>query len=490
VSHADEPLRAATSHGASTPRGLDAAAADVPGRGRFGRMFPCLPAGELTDATIDEVVATLLEAATELRENDAIPAGYTYLGQFVDHDLTFDPSSLGQRTGDPQALADFRTPRLDLDSMYGSGPSDQPFLYEWADERDRGVKLLVERRRTAVNAPPKLYFDLPRNAQGRALIGDPRNDENLIVAQLHLLFMQFHNAVVDHLRDGGLAGPALLREAQRVVRWHYQWIVTHDFLSRVAGGELAGSLVAAAVSGAGGERRCFCWDDEPFMPVEFSGAAYRFGHSMVRPGYLVNSPDVSFSILPLSATKLGLRGLRRLPSALVIDWRFFFELAGPPRGPQASTRIDPIVARRLFDLPPDIGTDAAPQLPRLNLLRGRRLRLPSGPDVARAMGIEPLDATGLQLSRFASESVREALLRAAPLWYYVLCEADARHEGKQLGPVGGRIVAEVLVGLLEGDAASYVHAEPAWTPTLPCAIPGDFTMGDLVRFTHPEYRDG
>jgi hypothetical protein len=451
-------------------------------------MFPGLPPGELSDDTIDEVVDRLFAGAGDLRENPDIPAGYTYLGQFVDHDLTFDPSSLGQKTGDPQAIVDFRTPRLDLDSMYGSGPADQPFLYEWTDAHDRGVKLLVERRRRPVDAAPKPYFDLPRNAQGRALIGDPRNDENLIVAQLHLLFMQFHNAVVDHLRDEDLAGPALFREARRVVRWHYQWIVTHDFLARVAGAELAGSLVDAAVTGAGGERRCFCWDGEPFMPVEFSGAAYRFGHSMVRPGYFVNAEDISFSILPLSPAKLGLRGLRRLPSHLVIDWRRFFELAQSPRGPQSSTRIDPVIARRLFELPSDIGTDGAPQLPRLNLLRARRLRLPSGPDVARAMGIEPLDAAGLQLERFASASVREALLRAAPLWYYVLCEADAFHEGKQLGPVGGRIVAEVLVGVLEGDPASYVHAPSAWTPTLPCAKPGDFTMSDLVRFTHPEYR--
>ncbi len=474
----------ATTHGASAPRGMQAATADLPGRGRFGRMFPCLPARDLSPETLDALVEGLRARSAELLTNQDIPAGYTYLGQFVDHDLTFDPSALGQKAGDPQAIVDFRTPRLDLDSVYGSGPSDQPFLYEWADERDRGVKLLVE----SVPAAPGPYIDLPRNAQERAIIGDPRNDENLVVAQLHLLFMQFHNAVVDHLRRPDLTGPALFRAARRIVSWHYQWIVTHDFLHRVAGGELAGSLVDAAVTGAGGERRCFCWDGEPFMPVEFSGAAYRFGHSMVRPGYSVNAADTEHSILPLSATKLGLRGLRRLPSELVIDWRFFFDLPGdPPQPPQPSTRIDTAVVTRLFALPRDIGTDGEPKLPRLNLLRAQRLRLPAGPDVARAMGEEPLDAAGLQLERFPA-TVRSELLVAAPLWYYVLCEAEAREEGKRLGPVGARIVAEVLVGLLEGDPASYVNAPTAWTPCLDSAAPGDFTMSDLVRFTHQRYR--
>jgi hypothetical protein len=487
VTHAHHSGEPAT-HGASPPRGLEAAAADVPGRGRFGRMFPCLPPADLSPRALDGLVEGLLGRAGELSTNPAIPAGFTYLGQFVDHDLTFDPSSLGQQRSDPQALVDFRTPRLDLDSMYGSGPSDQPYLYEWADAADRGVKLLVERLRTPLDARPQRYFDLPRNAQGRALIGDPRNDENLIVAQLHLLFMQFHNAVAEHLRSDELAGPALFREAQRVVRWHYQWIVTHDFLRRVAGAELAGSLVAAAVAGTGGERRCFCWDGEPFMPVEFSGAAFRFGHSMVRPGYRVNSADVEVSILPLSPTKPNLRGFRPLPRDLVIDWRFFFQLAERSPGPQPSTSIDTIIARRLFALPGDIGHDGEPQLPRLNLLRANRLRLPSGPDVARAMGIAPLEAAGLQLSRFPAE-VRDELLASAPLWFYVLCEAEALG-GTRLGPVGGRIVAEVLVGLLEGDPASYVHAARAWAPTLESEVPGDFTMSDLVRFTHPEYRDG
>jgi len=449
-------------------------------------MFPCLPVRVLSEEALEALVTKLLDLSPGVSPNDDIPAGYTYLGQFVDHDLTFDPSSLGQKSGDPQAIVDFRTPRLDLDSVYGSGPSDQPYLYEWADESDRGVKLLVEH----VAAAPKPYCDLPRNAQGRALIGDPRNDENLIVAQMHLLFIRFHNAVVECVRcEEGLAGPALFRRAQQIVRWHYGWIVTHDFLGRVAGHDLAGGLVDAAVTGEGDGRRCFCWEGEPFMPVEFSGAAYRFGHSMVRPGYNVNSPDVGFPILPLSPTKLGLRGLRRLPPELVIDWRFFFAIGDePPQQPQPSMRIDTTIATRLFDLPSDIGTDGQPQLPLLNLLRARRLRLPAGPDVARAMGIEPLDAAGLQLQDIASPTIRDELLRAAPLWYYVLCEAQALHEGMQLGPVGGRIVAEVLVGLLEGDPASYVHASPAWRPTLERAAPDDFAMSDLVRFTHPEYR--
>src|SRR5215210_130173 len=175
----------AVGHGAA-PRGLGAQdGADLP-RGRFGRMFPGRPACEAGPEAIEQLVA-LMERRVNLTQNHDLPAGFTYLAQFVDHDITFDPTTLADRESDPQALVNFRTPRLDLDSVYGLGPAVQPYLYDWTDTRPRGVRLLAGCNRHGVD-------DLPRNHQGRALVGDPRNDEHAIIAQLHLLFIRFHNA--------------------------------------------------------------------------------------------------------------------------------------------------------------------------------------------------------------------------------------------------------------------------------------------------------
>jgi hypothetical protein len=129
-----------------------------------------------TDNALIHLGKTMREPAGAGAEEDNqnLPAAYTYLGQFVDHDITFDPTSLQQQVNDPDALTDFRTPRYDLDSLYGRGPDDSPYLYEWTDPRFRGIKLLAGRNPDAdVDGTPLTRQDLPRNEQGRALIGDP-----------------------------------------------------------------------------------------------------------------------------------------------------------------------------------------------------------------------------------------------------------------------------------------------------------------------------
>lgn len=446
-------------------------------------MFPSLPRLDPGSDAIEKLATTMLRAGDEPAPNLCIPSGYTYFAQFVDHDITFDPTSQLQRDNDPHALVDFRTPRFDLDSLYGSGPADQPFLYDWSSASDPGVKLLVGRnpRRKGLAAR-----DLPRNQQGRALVGDARNDENLIVSQLHLLFIGFHNRVVDHVRRRSprLRGAQLLEEAQRIVRWHYQWIVTHDFLRRIVGAEMADRVFAPGVGSAGPtvERRFYTWPHEPYMPVEFSGAAYRFGHSIVREDYILNDAlrtGVPI-LLPPGERGAHLGGFRRLPASLTIEWKHFFKTTSTPPA-MRSMLIDTSLAKALSRLPPD-----GAALTRLNLQRGRALGLPAGRDVAHAMGEVPLTAKTLGLEplpRGIDHETRHALLRATPLWYYVLCEAKARAKGKHLGPVGGRIVAEVLVGLLEGDPHSYLRQWPTWKPELRRADHDTFTMADLVRFT-------
>jgi hypothetical protein len=450
-------------------------------------MFPRAARPDPGNDAVEELVRLMTIFASALHsDNDTIPSGYTYLGQFVDHDLTFDPlSKLGDHN-DPRTLVNFRTPRFDLDSVYGSGPADQPFLYEWKTRRDRGVKLLVGHHDG--------IDDLPRNAEGLALVGDARNDENLIVSQLHLLFIRFHNAVVDWLRGpaGADAPPGSAQEradlfecAQRIVRWHYQWIVTHDFLRRIVGTTLACDVLrdgkVSAPLPASVHLRHFDVRDTPYIPVEFSGAAYRFGHSMVRQGYVINA-DATPTIFPPGGAEPGdrdLSGFRCLPAALVIEWDRFFWKKADGDATNSSLRINNRINPLLFEVP-DRGA-----LPWLNLQRGRTLGLPSGPAVAEAMGARQLTVVELQLDPSDPTGINDRLVAETPLWYYILCEAGVNEFGdaEHLGPVGGRIVAEVLVGLLQADPASYLREDPAWRPReLPAACEGDFTMIDLVNF--------
>jgi hypothetical protein len=444
-------------------------------------MFPKRKACDVSDEAIAEMVSWMGDPARSQPSNPRIPAGFTYLGQFIDHDITFDPVSKLDRLADPKALRNFRTPRLDLDSVYGSGPVAQPFLYDWKDTEPAGTRLLIGRNEVD---------ELPRNQQGRALIGDMRNDENAIVAQLHLLFIRFHNAVVDWLcRNGDVPErDELFDHAQRIVRWHYQWIVLHEFLPAVVGDGIAGEVMVADDDGAVREVRCtyFEWPDDaqPFIPVEFSGAAYRFGHSMARADYGLKRIPKGAGIVAEAARTVplfpDLAGFTWLRESLVIDWERFFALPGADHPPQPSQKIDSSLVKPLFNLPED---PANRGLARRNLRRGRVLRLPSGQEVADAMEEDPLSEEELQLEHMPRS--RDELKAATPLWYYILCEtsravdADGRPQpGEHLGPVGGRIVAEVIAGLMEADRSSYLH-EDGWKPEL--GRNGTFTMGDLVK---------
>ena len=220
-------------------------------RGRFGRIFPSLPPFASDTRRVRQALAELgarggpMDASVPNPDgtpggrnfdNPNITAGFTYLGQFLDHDMTFDPTSSLARQQDPESIRNFRIPALDLDSIYGGGPDVSPHLYDRTVDRGR-TTLLTEEIPGSLGASMGglARFDLPRNSQMTALAADPRNDENLIVSQLHLAFLRFHNQVVADVRED--AGPAVtadevFSEASRLVRWHYQWIVLHDFLDR------------------------------------------------------------------------------------------------------------------------------------------------------------------------------------------------------------------------------------------------------------------
>ena len=488
-------------------RGIDVVPSSSSTAGRFGRMFRNLPVFELSKLSLLTPLARKMVPAGggAPAENPDIPSGYTYLGQFIDHDITFDTVSSLQRQNDPDALHNTRTPRFDLDSLYGRGPADQPYLYE------DGVRLRlgesVQGGAPPEVAGPDLARTMPRetngqpNFHGRALIGDPRNDENLIVSQLHLTMLKFHNAVVDHVQaTTPLTGDNLFKEAQRLTRWHYQWVVVHDFLNRIVGEQVIDDILRPAPylvleNGAPREVSLPRWTprfyeprEHPYIPVEFSVAAYRFGHSMIRGRYHINTflrdtvgagPFPIFGPEELPANDLtNLNGFRRLPDAWGFEWQLFFAMPGSSEAPQPSLAIDPFLAGPLGTLPLSVAADPPHSLAERNLQRGVRLGLPSGTSVARRMGIEPLTPAQLDLADVAPE-----LQEHPPLWYYLLKEAQVLAGGTKLGPVGGRIVAEVLLGLLALDPLSYLRVEPAWTPRAPLARDdGSFDMPQLIRF--------
>jgi hypothetical protein len=291
--------------------------------------------------------------------------------------------------------------------------------------------------------------------------------------------MNFHNAVVEHVKTNvGLTSPSeIFAEAQRLVRWHYQWVIVHEFLSKTVGESLVQDILTNG-------RKFYKWRNHPFIPVEFAVSAYRFGHSQVRPSYRSNFGPVPSDIdsqifrlifndnLPDSDDPDDLRGGKRAGRRF-IDWQTFFDFGdGQVR---QNKRIDTKLSTILFDLPGFPSGDVQ-SLAQRNLLRHLTFSLPSGQSVAKAMNLAPLNPNDL------SDLKPLHLDQKTPLWFYVLREADVQQDGKRLGAVGGRIVAEVFIGLLEGDSMSYLRQDPSWTPTLPSKVAGQFTMVDLLSF--------
>ncbi len=475
--------------------------------GRFGRMFGELPPfaadtqqirnalreigkpGGIMDAQDDLTagpIALITNPALSINNpnNLTSTAGMTFLGQFIDHDITFDPTSSLERQSDPEQIANFRTPTLALDNVYGAGPGGSPHLYDQS-LAGQGVKFLIEDLPGSTGKK-----DLPRNCQCTALIGDPRNDENLMVSQLHLAFLLFHNSVVDDVAaTSGLTRPdEIFAEAQRIVRWHYQWIILHEFLPITCGKAVVDDILANG-------RKFYSWNKEPFIPVEFSVAAYRFGHSQVRPSYRAHFSGLG-GLQPFFAMIFGseppadpgdpddLRGSVRAERRF-IEWPTFFNFGDGQVRP--NKKIDTKLSTPLFALPRNIGNVPHPDpvvepvsLAQRNLLRHLTFSLPSGQRVAKAMKLQPLsDGDFADLASFNLES-------QTPLWFYILREAQSLENGERLGPVGGSIVAEVFIGLLEGDASSFLSQDPDWEPTLPTVDSStqgeDFKIIDLLRF--------
>jgi hypothetical protein len=441
-------------------RAVDAPAAG----GGYRRLFPELDPLDCEDDALhalgraggacDAAAAAVAVGAGAPDPDAEGAAGWPVFGQFVAHDITADRSPLTHHA-ELAEIRNARSPRANLEPVYGDGPAGMPFLYD----RDDPAKLLVGRNDAGRPA------DLPRNPQGVALIGDPRNDVHLLMSQLHLAMLQLHNGLVDRLRDDGVAELELFAEARRAATWHYQWVLLEDFLPRVVGADLAGELLA------GGARSYRPDPGEAWIPLEFADAAYRFGHSQIRDRYQVNRDAEPVPLLP------DLLGFRPVPAVLAVDWSYLFDLPGRPPA-QRAKRIDGRLAASLIQLPQAIsGADAGDygSLAVRDLQRGQGVGLPSGEAVARRLGVEPLTPgeVGLGAAGWWLET---------PLWFYLLKEAEHRGGGERLGPVGGRLVGEVLVGIVDADGESYRAVDPGWRPTLPAAQEGRFGLADLLVF--------
>lgn len=446
----------------------------------------------------DNTSIALLEALGNMmgmpgRDNAAgdaqLPSGFTYFGQFVDHDITLDVSSSIDVETDATTINNMRSPSLDLDSLYGLGPALNPFLYEFPTGAipSTAIKFKLGTNTAGLSGGPSTNgggfggmqiqtdFDLPRvTGSNTAVIGDPRNDENLFVSQFHMAMLKFHNAVIDFLIIDNFSGD-LFVEVKKLVTQHYQWALVHDFLKRICG-QVAVNNALLSVNAAIGS---------PFsMPVEFSVAAYRFGHSLIRPNYWNNHRETNLSLM--QAFEFIRNPNLPVHSEKVVDFNAFFETGITVPIFNRARKIDSALTNGLANLPGFSGIMAS--LAIRNLRRGLALGLPSGQATALANGIVPLTIAQLKSGLPTDESNLLSsqgglLLNKTPLWYYILREAAVLEGGQKLGPLGSKIVAETFIRMLKRNESSYLNVVGGFTPSLPSNVAGDFKVADLIIFS-------
>ena len=517
------------------------------------------PASHLPADNPAKVVDDLKTLGTAMADNppntpvgdSIIPPVFTYWGQFIDHDLTAN-TDRDSRVSDitkpdlqpipphevTAKLKNLRRPTLDLDSVYGNGPAFVDRHSKDAGFYDGPRFRIGKNHEEGIpgdKIPPvaDLSRDLPRigalleqgvitkdiftdeqqkdpNFLTRAFIGDARNDENLIIAQLHLAFLKFHNAVVERIQADsprfGLWRPhghdaVVFERARQLTRWHYQWLVVHDWLKTVTFSGIVEKILL------GGPKHYQLRNHELFMPLEYSVAGFRFGHTLVRNAYDYNRnfgkknggpgvllPVADFDLLFLftgngfardsgDRTKsipapFGGQG-PTLPFNWVIEWDRFTD-KGSADPTHFARKLDTRLVPRLTEMVNE-GTKPAMQddankpirlllrfLAQRNLVRGYLLSLPTGQSVAQAMGVPVLSETELRQNN--SDAVNAALeqgrfLQRTPLWYYVLKEAEVRANGNSLGELGSRLVCETIIGLLVNDRNSYLNQRGGWDPS-------------------------
>jgi hypothetical protein len=470
----------------------------------FSKLFPDCPGVELSEeeAAILGGPGGLMHDYDGSSGDSEIPAGYIFFAQFVDHDITLDTTSnIRDAARDARKVAELpniRSVSLDLDCVYGFGPEGRPHIYDPAVPG-------------AIAVHPNGH-DLARSPGGTALIGDPRNDENIFVSQMQLMFHRFHNKL---LKDRF----PHFEEAQKETRYHYQWLVLFDFLKRLCDPEVYAFAAGQLLSG---KKYPLCYGPDKHgrltMPVEFSVAAYRVGHTMVRSHYAANAESQEIALFD---ERFGTLGFSALPEDLVVDWSYLLPVSRCIN-PRMSKSIDPLLADEIQDMPRPVVNSNNPNdraLAFRNLMRGNAMALPSGQDVAaklEAKGYPIKTPFDLELGRVPGWKRLEAVKRGkkpslaqqTPLFYYVLRESEVKHGGKHLGPVGSAILMEVFGGMLALCSTSFLKEKTPWNPD-PCVskekwrwwdqryvekfnrralveIPGyfPFELADVVRFVN------
>jgi hypothetical protein len=400
-------------------------------------MFPELPSFDADEAFLHALgrKGGLCDGGNTDDSTDSLgetAAGWPIFGQFVAHDITADRSTLRSHV-DATSLQNARSPQLNLECLYGDGPVGHPFLFQRSDP----AKFLLGPHGT----------DVQRNPEGVAVIGDPRNDSHALVSQMHLAMLKLHNSFVDEARQRQVADDRVFDEAARQLRWHYQWCVLHEFLPTLVGQALADQVLNEGA-------RWFRPVKGAFIPLEFADAAYRYGHCQIRHRYQINRETRPVPMFP------DLLGFRPIPRERAVDWILFFDAPGK-RTAQRAKKIDGKLVQPLIQLPVAITGECEIEdyhsLAVRDLQRGQGVGLPSGEAVARHLGLAPLspEQIGVDSTGWHGET---------PLWFYILREAAACAGGQRLGPVGGRIVAEVLLGLIDSDKGSFLQVSPEWRP--------------------------
>lgn len=592
-SKSGETVTIAAALGSSAPEAkLESAAPSAATFGYFFPDAPGDGRPDLVNA-LSHVASAMIDAEVGADGEDAsgnsnIPPIFTYFGQFIDHDVTANTDrtvvgaggvplstvtgpSINPVTRDEvtAGIMNLRKGSLQLDSVYGDGPVETAFTNKIKaalrdpDDRARMRTGLNLQGPTEVIPVPNGKGDLPRLGdvlddpasgfseadidalldpdlkavfkdgsgvkRANAVVGDGRNDENLIVAQLHLAFLHLHNAVADDLKASIPDAELRFDEARRRTTMIYQWLVVNAYLPAVCDPVVVNAVKAASAQLYHAFRsRVAPGGPELPLPLEFSVAAFRFGHSMVRGAYDHNR-NFGRPARPSGATfeelfsftgggKLGEkivgRPLERLAANWPIEWDRFIS-ATPAFPDRLARRIDTHLAHPLSvmlnegDSEPDAALKLIlKQLAERNMRRGYRLNIPTGQAAVAALnvfdgasvaqvsetangdswqmtagiaqpmgsyggtgetanGIEPLSHDELTRGTTGQALLDAGLADETPLWFYVLKEAEERAGGAHLGPLGSRIVAETLVGLIAEDPDSYWHqdSEPgAWTP--------------------------
>lgn len=426
---------------------------------RYQRVFGQAGPTTYGEDDLRKLAESMTSASNPFIESN-IPSGYTYLGQFLNHEISKpDPATRGRGLGE---LKNLHTPFIDLQTLYGNGPDKNPELYE-TDVRLR----LSDTSGGIVNVP----YDLPRKAGScETATFDKRSDENLALAQLHVLLIKFHNAMASFLVRQGSGTFDAIRDS--VIR-HFQSMVIYDYLASVLYPDVYQRLLK-------GERRIFSKPtSEIFVPAEFAMAAFRFGHAMIRPSYFWNrfsnpaTIDDLFSFTGNSRfTFCNTGDLRTLPGLWGIDWRRFFDVApgvevNKARGisPYLSTKLGKV--RLLAECVKDPPTFS---LAEKDLGQGLSNSLENGQTIAKALGLKPLTMSRLPAGTaqlFANET---------PLFYYILDESMSFEAGR-LGPVGSWIVGETIFELISRSPISIIN-DRSWK-----SINGklDFSVSELLR---------